>query len=253
MRSTLPKVLHELCGRPMVLWPVSAALEAGASRVVVVDSPNRQLERVLPEGVELAVQEQSNGTGGAVIAAVSHLDEGPPAGLESASADGLDAEAPVVVLSGDVPMVSAEAIRGLLEAHEQSGAAATMVTTILDDPSGYGRVVRDAAGAVERVVETKEHRDSTPEERKIGEVNAGIYVFDAHALRQVLPTLSADNAQGSCTCRRCLTCSGCKEGRSPPTSSMTRGLCWASTTGRRSRACHSSRRKRSTSDSCARA
>ena len=196
MRSTLPKVLHELCGRPMVLWPVSAALEAGASRVVVVDSPNRRLERVLPEGVELAVQEQSNGTGGAVIAAVSHLDEGPPAGLESASADGLDAEAPVVVLSGDVPMVSAEAIRGLLEAHEQSGAAATMVTTILDDPSGYGRVVRDAAGAVERVVETKEHRDSTPEERKIGEVNAGIYVFDAHALRQVLPTLSADNAQG---------------------------------------------------------
>ncbi len=71
MRSQMPKVLHELCGRPMVLWPVQAALEAGAERVVVVDSPARALEAVLPEGVELAVQERPNGTGGAVVAAMS--------------------------------------------------------------------------------------------------------------------------------------------------------------------------------------
>jgi bifunctional UDP-N-acetylglucosamine pyrophosphorylase / glucosamine-1-phosphate N-acetyltransferase len=196
MRSKLPKVLHELCGQPMVLWPVRAALEAGASRVVVVDSPERALEMVLPEGVELAVQERSNGTGGAVIAAISRLDSRPAAGEDSASDAAPKAAAPVVVLSGDVPMVSAEAIRGLVEAHQQTGAVATMVTTILDDPSGYGRVVRDATGAVERVVETKEHGDATPEEREIGEVNAGIYAFEAHALRHALPLLSADNAQG---------------------------------------------------------
>jgi bifunctional UDP-N-acetylglucosamine pyrophosphorylase/glucosamine-1-phosphate N-acetyltransferase len=100
------------------------------------------------------------------------------------------------VLSGDVPLVSAEAIRGLIAAHASSGAAATIVTGILDDPSGYGRVVRDPDGSVARVVETKEHGDSTPEERHIGEVNTGIYAFLPDALRQALPRLSADNAQG---------------------------------------------------------
>jgi bifunctional UDP-N-acetylglucosamine pyrophosphorylase/glucosamine-1-phosphate N-acetyltransferase len=184
MRSTTPKVLHDLCGRPMVLWPVWAGLEAGAGKIVVVDSPERALEPVLPKGVELAVQERSNGTGGAVLAAISQLDSQ------------LDPDAAVVVLSGDVPLVSAEAIRRLTEAHEQSGAAATMATTILDDPSGYGRVVRDASGALERVVETKEHGDSTPEDRQIREVNTGVYVFDARALSHALPRLSAENAQG---------------------------------------------------------
>jgi len=180
MRSQTPKVLHELCGTPMVLWPVRAALQAGAGRVVVVDSPERVLEQVLPEGVELAVQPRSNGTGGAVVAAMSQIDS----------------DAPVVVLSGDVPLVSAEAIRGLTEAHAQSAAAATMATTILADPAGYGRVVREESGAVERVVETKRDGDATPEELEIGEVNTGIYVFDAHALRSALPRLSAENAQG---------------------------------------------------------
>jgi bifunctional UDP-N-acetylglucosamine pyrophosphorylase / glucosamine-1-phosphate N-acetyltransferase len=196
MRSKLPKVLHDLCGRPMVLWPVRAALDAGASRVVVVDSPDRALEQVLPPGVELAVQERSDGTGGAVIAALSQLDAESPPGADSRSASSADAEAPVVVLSGDVPMVSAEAIREVVEAHEQSGAAATMVTTVLEDPNGYGRVVRDASGAVERVVETKERGDASAEELQIAEVNAGIYVFEARALRDALPKLSADNAQG---------------------------------------------------------
>ncbi len=188
MRSRTPKVLHELCGRPMVLWPVRAALEAGAGRVVVVDSPERALERVLPEGVELAVQERPDGTGGATVAAMAKLDGG--AGSE------LDPAAPIVILSGDVPLLSAEAITGLIEVHTQSGAAATMASTILDDPTGYGRVVRDSAGAVERVVETKEHGDSTQSEREIREVNTGIFVFAAHALRHALPRLSADNAQG---------------------------------------------------------
>jgi len=184
MRSSTPKMLHDLCGRPMVLWPVRAALEAGAGKIVVVDSPERALEAVLPDGVELAVQERADGTGGATVAAMAALGSD------------VDSSAPVLVLAGDVPLVSAEAIRALVEAHAESGAAATMASTILEDPSGYGRVVRDSAGAVERVVETKAHGDSTQAEREIREVNTGIFVFSAHALRDALPRLSTDNAQG---------------------------------------------------------
>jgi bifunctional UDP-N-acetylglucosamine pyrophosphorylase/glucosamine-1-phosphate N-acetyltransferase len=186
MRSRKPKVLHELCGLPMVLWPVRAALAAGAGLVVVVDSQARALEPVLPEGVELAVQPVADGTGGAVAAAIAHLDAGSAAGDDG----------PVLVLSGDVPLLSAEAIGALTVAHERSGAVATMVTSVLDDPRGYGRVVRDEAGAVVRVAETKEIADATPAELQIREVNAGIYAFDAGALRSALPRLSVDNAQG---------------------------------------------------------
>ena len=184
MRSSTPKVLHDLCGRPMVLWPVAAALEAGASRVVVVDSPERALEPVLPEGVKLAVQPRADGTGGATVAGMSKLDAG------------VDASTPVVVLAGDVPLLSAHMIRELVDVHVAGGAAATMASAILDDPSGYGRVVRDGGGAVERVVETKADGDSTPAEREIREVNTGVFVFAAGALREALPRLSTENAQG---------------------------------------------------------
>jgi len=180
MRSATPKVLHDLCGIPMVLWPVRAALVAGAARVVVVDSPARALEAVLPEGVELAVQPQSDGTGGAVRAAAELID---PA-------------APVIVLSGDVPLVSPVAIEELVDAHTSSGAAATMATTTLDDPSGYGRVVREADGSLARVVETKKPGDATDAELEIREVNTGIYAFTGAALLEALPRLTADNAQG---------------------------------------------------------
>ncbi len=186
MRSDTPKVLHELCGRPMVLWPVHAALQAGAGKVVVVDSPARALESVLPDGVELAVQERLDGTGGATIAAMALLDSDPRS----------DPASPVVVLAGDVPLLGADAITQLIEAHVRGGAAATMASTMLEDPTGYGRVVRGADGAVERVVETKGQGDSTQAEREIREVNTGIFVFTRGALRETLPRLSADNAQG---------------------------------------------------------
>ncbi len=188
MRSTTPKVLHELCGLAMVLWPVRAALEAGAGRVVVVDSPARALQALLPDGVELAVQERPDGTGGAVRAAMEMLS--------SADGPALEPTAPVVVLSGDVPLVSAAAIGELLEAHATLRAAATMATTVLEDATGYGRVVRDSRGAVLRVVETKERGDSTQAEREIREVNTGIFAFGARALADRLQRLSADNAQG---------------------------------------------------------
>ncbi|QEC50694.1 UDP-N-acetylglucosamine diphosphorylase/glucosamine-1-phosphate N-acetyltransferase [Baekduia soli] len=180
MRSALPKVLHELCGRPMVAWPVLAALEAGAQRVVVVASPHVDLAPALPEGVLTAIQEVADGTGGAVLAGLDQTQPGVP----------------VVVLSGDVPLVSAQAIGDLVAAHVASGAAATMVTTELEDPTGYGRVVRDADGRVERVVETKADGDATPEELALREVNTGIFCFDHAALAEALPRVGTDNAQG---------------------------------------------------------
>ncbi len=181
MRSALPKVLHPLCGRPLVLWPVIAALQAGAGKVVVVDNPKRRLEDRLPEGVETAVQPAPNGTGGAVQAATEHIDP----------------DTTVVILAGDVPLITAEAIAALVQAHEQSDAAGTMATMELDDPGQYGRVVRDRTGNVEKVVEAKSGEgDATPEQLEIREVNTGIYAFDGQALLDALDNLTADNAQG---------------------------------------------------------
>jgi bifunctional UDP-N-acetylglucosamine pyrophosphorylase/glucosamine-1-phosphate N-acetyltransferase len=184
MRSQTPKVLHEICGLPMVMWPVRAAEAAGAERIVVVDSPEQALREVLPEHVEVAVQPEPNGTGGAVAAAIELL------GGELSDGQQL------VVLSGDVPLIEAEAIEELLAAHVEAGAAATMATTVLADPSGYGRVVRDGDGEVLRVVETKREGDSTQAEREIREVNTGVFVFAAGPLRLALPRLDAENAQG---------------------------------------------------------
>ena len=180
MRSAVPKVLHPLCGRTMIEWPIAAAREAGAGRIVVVDGPKRALAEALPEDVEVAIQEEPNGTGDAVRSA----------------ADQIDAGATVLVLYGDVPLITADAITALARAHEESGAAATMATMELEDPSGYGRVVRDAEGGVERVVETKTPGDATPEEEAIREVNTGIYAFAGGDLLEALKELRADNAQG---------------------------------------------------------
>jgi bifunctional UDP-N-acetylglucosamine pyrophosphorylase/glucosamine-1-phosphate N-acetyltransferase len=181
MRSATPKVLHEICGRPMVAWPVLAAQEAGAERVVVVASPSVDLAPALPEGTRTATQPISDGTGGAVLAALPEVAPGLP----------------VVVLSGDVPLVSSQAIHELVGAHVASGAAATMATTVLDDASGYGRVVRDqATGHVVRVVESKAPGDATPQELEIREINTGIFCFDHAALAEALPRVGTDNAQG---------------------------------------------------------
>ena len=180
MRSALPKVLHPICGRPMILWPLLAARAAGAERVIVVDNPKRRLADHLPDDVETAIQERPRGTGDAVAAA---------AGL-------LDAGAPVLVINGDMPLITGEAIAGLVAAHEEARAGATLATMELDEPAGYGRIVRDAHGGVERVVETKADGDATPEERAIREVNAGLYLFDGGALVAALAELEADNAQG---------------------------------------------------------
>lgn len=181
MRSATPKVLHDLCGRPLVDWPVEAARAAGG-RVVVVDGPARALAEHFAgqDDVTLAVQPQPDGTAGAVAAAAALLAE----------------DAPVVVLAGDVPLVTAEALRALLDTHAASGAAATIATMRLADPAGYGRIVRGDGGDVERVVETKVAGDATEDELRIDEVNTGIIAFDGAALREALPQVGAHTAQG---------------------------------------------------------
>jgi bifunctional UDP-N-acetylglucosamine pyrophosphorylase/glucosamine-1-phosphate N-acetyltransferase len=180
MRSALPKVLHPICGRPMILWPLLAARAAGADHVVVVDNPKRRLAEHLPEDVEVAIQAQPRGTGDAVAAAK----------------DVIDPTAPVLIINGDMPLITGEAIAALVEAHAEAGAAATLASMELEDPAGYGRVVRGADGSVERVVETKTEGDATAEELAIREVNAGLYLFDGGGLLEALAQLDADNAQG---------------------------------------------------------
>jgi len=180
MRSSLPKMLHPVCGRPMVAWPILAAREAGAGRVAAIVSPNRDISAGFPGEVETVVQPRPDGTGGAVRAALPLVEEATT----------------VLVLSGDVPLISTETIVGLMETHAASGAAATMLTIELDDPGSYGRVVRDSSGEVERVVETKTAGDATPEQLAIHEINAGAYAFDAAPLAEALSDLVSDNAQG---------------------------------------------------------
>jgi bifunctional UDP-N-acetylglucosamine pyrophosphorylase/glucosamine-1-phosphate N-acetyltransferase len=180
MRSAVQKLLHPLCGRPIIEWPIAAARAAGAARIVVVDSPERRLAGSVAGDVELAVQEQPLGTADAVRAAAGHFADGDT----------------VVVLNGDVPLIAPESIAGLVEAHERSGAAGTIGTVVLADPAGYGRVVRAPDGSVERVVETKADGDATDLELHIREVNTGMFVFDGGALHTALVEVRPDNAQG---------------------------------------------------------
>jgi len=180
MRSRTPKVLHDLCGRSLIEWTLVAAREAGCTKLIVVDAPARPLEGLLGDDVELVVQPQPDGTAGAVAAAV----------------DSLGAGGSVVVLSGDVPLISSATIRELVAAHEASAAAVTVATALLDDPSGYGRVVRSEDGALEEIVETKTDGDATAEQMLINEVNTGVYVFDPKALAAALPGVGSDNSQG---------------------------------------------------------
>jgi bifunctional UDP-N-acetylglucosamine pyrophosphorylase / glucosamine-1-phosphate N-acetyltransferase len=180
MRSAVQKLLHPLCGRPIIAWPIAAARAAGAARILVVDSPERRLEAVAEDGVELVVQERPLGTADAVKAAAAQI--GP--------------DDTVIVINGDAPLITPETLQALVQAHERSGAAATIATMVLDDPSGYGRVVRAPDGTVERVVETKAPGDSTELELHIREVNTGMFAFDGGALIAALREVRADNAQG---------------------------------------------------------
>jgi bifunctional UDP-N-acetylglucosamine pyrophosphorylase/glucosamine-1-phosphate N-acetyltransferase len=178
MKSDLPKVAHPILGVPMISLVLRAAREAGVERIVVVTGHKSDVVEALIPGESCVLQERQLGTGHAVMCGLEAI----PAGTGS-----------LLVLSGDSPLITAETLRRLVETREESGAAVSVLTTRLPDPSGYGRIVRDESGALAAIVEDK---DLAPEQRGIDEVNTGTYCFDADALRRHLDKLTSENAQG---------------------------------------------------------
>jgi bifunctional UDP-N-acetylglucosamine pyrophosphorylase / glucosamine-1-phosphate N-acetyltransferase len=174
MRSEVPKVLHRVAGKTLVEWVVDAAREAGAARVIAVVRPGDGVAEGLPEGVEVAEQRQGEGTGAAVLAA-----------RDDVLANGAGPQS-VFVLSGDQPLITSEQLEGLLEEHDREGAVATLLTTDRLDPAGFGRVVRDGDGHVERIFETKHPEELSDRELAVREINLGTYVFDANTLFEAL-------------------------------------------------------------------
>ena len=167
----------------MVAWPVFAARDAGAGRVAVIVSPDRDLTAGLPEGTETVIQPEADGTGGAVRAAHDIVR---------------DSET-VVVLSGDHPLINGEIVAALLETHRAAGAGATVMTVELEDPAAYGRIVRDDQGHIERIVETKDPATVDPDVLAIREINTGTYAFAAEPLMEALDHLQSDNSAGGTT------------------------------------------------------
>lgn len=181
MKSERPKVLHAIAGRPMVAWPIEAALAAGAETVVVVVGHGRaeveaELAARFDSRVTTAVQSEQLGTGHAVRCALPALE-------------GFAGE--VVILYGDVPLIEPEAIEAL-RASRMRGPLA-LLTCRAPDPRGYGRILRDSTGAI---VGVREHKDASPDELAIDEINPGVYCAEASFLRESLEALRADNAQG---------------------------------------------------------
>jgi bifunctional UDP-N-acetylglucosamine pyrophosphorylase/glucosamine-1-phosphate N-acetyltransferase len=180
MRSALPKVLHPVCGKPMVEWVIDAARGAGATRVVAITRPGDGVAEGLPDDVTVAEQTEGEGTGSAVLAARDTIDPGGP----------------VLILSGDHPLVTSELIGQLVQTHQDEDAAATLLTTDELDPEGYGRIVRTEDGSVERIVETKETAGVSPEELAITEINIGAYAFDPDELVSALDEVQpGDNGE----------------------------------------------------------
>src|SRR4051794_14791282 len=182
MKSSLPKVLHPVLGRTLLGHVLAAAAPAGATDTVVVvghgsDQVTAHLAEIAPRATTV-LQAQQLGTGHAARVA-----------MEASGTSG----GTVLIINGDVPLLRARTIVDLLETHEAAGAAATMLTAEVADPTGLGRIVRDAAGGVAAIVE---ERDATAAERAIAEINAGVYAFDAALLAVALTKLTAQNAQG---------------------------------------------------------
>jgi bifunctional UDP-N-acetylglucosamine pyrophosphorylase/glucosamine-1-phosphate N-acetyltransferase len=187
MRSATPKVLHRIAGRTLAEHAVRAVAGLEPDNLVVVIGHGREqvadhlteVAKSVGRPVTVAVQEQQQGTGHAVSCALAEL----PA----------DISGTVVVTYGDVPLLAAETLRELLSTHLRAGHGATVLTSVVTDPTGYGRIIRDTAGLVTGIVEQK---DATPDQLAITEINSGVYAFDAEVLRTGLARLSTDNAQG---------------------------------------------------------
>ncbi|PRY01827.1 bifunctional UDP-N-acetylglucosamine diphosphorylase/glucosamine-1-phosphate N-acetyltransferase GlmU [Allonocardiopsis opalescens] len=182
MKSRLPKVLHEMCGRSMLGHVLAAAEEVAPQRVVVVVGHGREqvgahLAEAAPKA-ETAVQAEQKGTGHAVRMVIEQL--GPVSGT-------------VVLVYGDTPLLRGRTLTDLVAGHEEAGNAVTVLSARVPDPHGYGRIVRDAEGAFTGIVE---HADAAPEQLAVDEINSGMYAFDGALLSEVVHRLSTDNAKG---------------------------------------------------------
>ena len=179
MKSKMPKVLHKVCGKPLSKWVIDASEAAGADKVcAVVGHKAETVKEVLGDVCEFALQAEQKGTGHAVMQAIDVIK---------------NSKGEVVILNGDTPLITAETINKAIEYHKNNGNQATVITAILDDATGYGRIVRDNDGSVLKIVEQK---DASEEEKKINEVNSGMYVFDAQSLVYALDKITPNNAQG---------------------------------------------------------
>lgn len=179
MKSRVPKVLHPLCGRPMLAYVIDAARTATGERPLVVYSPATEaLREVFAGQADFALQDEPRGTGDALSAALRALP---------------DDAGEILVLSGDVPRLEASLLTDLLDQRRLDHAAMALAVVALYDPSGLGRVLRNEAGGIERIVE---ERDATDEERETPEINAGLYAFDVDWLRARIGSLEASKATG---------------------------------------------------------
>lgn len=181
MPGDLPKVAHEVAGAPMVHWVVDACRQAGCAKLVIVVGYKQEVVRAIfaeDKGLEFAVQAEQLGTGHAVASAASALR---------------DFEGDVLTLAGDGPLVTHETLSRLAHLHRSKGAVCTMATSTLEDPTGYGRIVRGANGRFQRIVEEK---NATPEQKAIREVYPSICVFRARELFDALRRLPRDSVTG---------------------------------------------------------
>ena len=180
MKSDLAKVLHKINGRPMVHYVIEIAKEIHSQKIVLI--VGHQRDKVMYEcknfDVEFAVQDQQLGTGHAVMMAKEKF---------------INYEGDILILSGDVPLLTKKTLLQLINIHTKSNAIASLLTAELGDPTGYGRVIRDENGIVDRIVE---HKDATNEEKEINEINVGIYIFKSKPLFESLNLINNDNVQG---------------------------------------------------------
>ena len=182
MNSDLPKVLHPVCGRPMLAWVIDACRAAGCSNLVLVVGHRAEMVKEafgnITGSVHYVMQIPQSGTGHAVMMCAKELEK---------------LSGPVLVVAGDGPLIRPETLLELIRVHNEKHAACTLATSILDEPEKYGRIVRDEAGELVGIVE---YLDATAAQRQIKEVNVSVYCFDAAALRSILPKLRNDNNKG---------------------------------------------------------
>ncbi|MEZ6050192.1 MAG: NTP transferase domain-containing protein [Planctomycetaceae bacterium] len=181
MKSDTPKVLHEACGRPLIEYVLDAAREAGAKKtIVVVGHKAAEVQQALShhDDVNFALQAEQKGTGHAVMMCQ----------LDLVTHDG-----PVLVLTGDTPLLRGSSLKALLDQQRQNNAACVVGTADTEDNEGLGRIVRDADGSFLRITE---HKDCTPEELKITEINTGCFAYDCKSLFEALDQVRPDNNQG---------------------------------------------------------